>query len=189
MKVKYTILSVLAAVFAFAASPVQAQDIKIGLVDMQRALNEYKKTQQRTDEINARASILQKEGEARGNELKALEDKIRKETEVIQNPELGQPRKEEAAKAREALLKEFGTKQKEALEAGQRAAAELAKARKEMEVELVGEITKVMEATAQSKGADLVFDKSFLPRANKAIIYTSANVLDMTDEIVAQLNK
>jgi len=35
---------------------------------------------------------------------------------------------------------------------------------------------------------DLIFDKSFLPKANKAILFTSANVKDLTAETVAALN-
>ncbi|MEQ1839282.1 MAG: hypothetical protein ABL994_02635, partial [Verrucomicrobiales bacterium] len=43
-------------------------------------------------------------------------------------------------------------------------------------------------AIVEAQGLDLVFDKSFLPKANKAILYTSSNVKDLTVEIVKTLN-
>lgn len=190
MNVKYSILlPVIAALFAFTAPSAQAQDIKIGLVDMQEALNKYNKTQKRTDEINARASQIKSEGEVFLKALQAMKKKIDAETAIVQDVDKNDETRQKAVKAREALMKEYGAKNQEMAKAGQKAGEEMAKARKEMETELVGEITAVMKATAESKGVDLVFDKSFLPMANKAIIYSSKNVLDMTQEIVDQLNK
>jgi Skp family chaperone for outer membrane proteins len=61
-------------------------------------------------------------------------------------------------------------------------------ARSDMEATLVGEIKEAVNAIVETQGHDLVFDKSFLPKANKAILYTSSNVVDLTDEVVAALN-
>jgi Skp family chaperone for outer membrane proteins len=61
-------------------------------------------------------------------------------------------------------------------------------ARQEMEATLVEEIKKTVDTIVQAQGLDLVFDKSFLPKANKAILYTSANVKDLTVEVVSTLN-
>ncbi len=61
-------------------------------------------------------------------------------------------------------------------------------ARSEMEATLVGEIKTTVDSIVQAQGLDLIFDKSFLPKANKAILYTSEKVKDLTDEVVAALN-
>ena len=61
-------------------------------------------------------------------------------------------------------------------------------ARQEMEATLVDEIKKTVDGIVQAQGLDLVFDKSFLPKANKAILYTSAKVMDLTTDVIAALN-
>ena len=60
--------------------------------------------------------------------------------------------------------------------------------RKEALEKLVDEIKKTVDGIVQAQGLDLVFDKSFLPKANKAILYTSANVKDLTADVIAALN-
>ena len=82
-----------------------------------------------------------------------------------------------------------GHGRKEIADDERKASQELLKARQEMEAALVADIRGVMEKLASSKSVDLIFDKSFLPKANKAIIFTSDNVTDLTDEIVGILNK
>jgi Skp family chaperone for outer membrane proteins len=52
----------------------------------------------------------------------------------------------------------------------------------------VGEIKDAVNAIVEAEGHDLVFDKSFLPKANKAILYTSENVVDLTEGVVSALN-
>jgi Skp family chaperone for outer membrane proteins len=57
-----------------------------------------------------------------------------------------------------------------------------------MEATLVEEIKKTVDTIVEAQGLDLVFDKSFLPKANKAILYTSSKVKDLTAEVVSTLN-
>ena len=51
-----------------------------------------------------------------------------------------------------------------------------------------GDPPALLRDFAGAQGLDLVFDKSFLPKANKAILYTSPNVKDLTSEVIASLN-
>ena len=62
-------------------------------------------------------------------------------------------------------------------------------ARGEMEKALVGEIKATVNSIVEAQGLDLVFDKSFLPKANKVILYTSDKVKDITADVIASLNK
>lgn len=189
MKAKHILFTLVAAACAFATSPaLQAQNIKIGLVDMQKALNDYKQTGIETDKINAQATIFQNEAKTRGEALKKIQDQMLEQKAIYDDGDKNEETRKKAFDLLQQLRQEGAAKQKEAIELGQKNAETLAKMRKDMEVKLVAEITAVMEAKAKENGADLVFDKSFLPRANKAIIYTSANVLDMTDSIISQLN-
>ena len=74
-------------------------------------------------------------------------------------------------------------------EAERRAQQEIIEARQKMEQTLVATIREIVDGICVSKGLDLVYDKSFLPKANKVILFTSDKVPDLTDGIIAELNK
>jgi Skp family chaperone for outer membrane proteins len=190
MNVKNSILSVIAAVFAIAASStVSAQDIKIAVVDMQKALNDYNRTKEEVDKINKFGEEKTKALDEKKAGLKQITDKMVALQKTAADSSLAEDKRKAAAEQFQALAKERNAKLGEIADDERKASQELLKARQEMEAALVTDIKGVMEKLAQSKGVDLIFDKSFLPKANKAIIYTSANVIDLTGEIVGILNK
>ena len=88
---------------------------------------------------------------------------------------------QELAEARSLKANEIG-------DAERLASQKLFQARQKMEATLLGEIRAKVVEIVTAKGFDMVFDKSFLPKASKAILYTSPRVTDLTDEVVAMLN-
>lgn len=188
MTVTRFILSVIAAATTFAVS-ASAQDIKIAVVDMQQALNDYKRTETEVTKINEFQEEKTKTLDEKRAKLKQLNDKMTEERQKAGDSELNEQTRKEAAEAFQAMAKEFQAMAGEIANDERKASQELLKARQEMESALVTDIKTVMNQLAESKGIDLIFDKSFLPKANKAIIYTSGNVVDLTAEIVGVLNK
>ncbi|MDF1753875.1 MAG: OmpH family outer membrane protein [Verrucomicrobiales bacterium] len=190
MNVKSSILSVIAAVFTLAASSsVNAQDTKIAVVDMQKALNDYNRTKVEVDKINAFGEEKTKALDGKKAAMKQITDKMVELQKVAADSALEESKRQAAAEQFQALAKERNAKLKEIADDERKASQELLKARQEMEAALVTDIKGVMDQLASSQSVDLIFDKSFLPKANKAIIYTSANVIDLTDQIVGVLNK
>ncbi|MDF1810993.1 MAG: OmpH family outer membrane protein [Verrucomicrobiales bacterium] len=189
MNVKSSILSVIAAVLALAASTASAQNISIAVVDMQKALNDYNRTKVEVDKINAFGEEKTKLLDEKKASLKQITDKMIEHQKTAADSSLAEDKRKAAAEQFQELAKERNAKLKEIADDERKASQELLKARQEMEAALVADIKGVMEQLASSKSVDLIFDKSFLPKANKAIIYTSANVVDMTGEIVGILNK
>ncbi len=107
---------------------------------------------------------------------------------IVRDTLLNEDKRKEAMEKLQALAQERQQKGSEIADAQRKASSEVMTARSEMEATLVGEIKEAVNAIVEAQGHDLVFDKSFLPKANKAILYTSENVVDLTEEVVGALN-
>ncbi len=167
---------------------VNAQELKIAVVDMQEALNKYYKTEIQVKQINDLADEKRKNLDERSAAYQQMTNQAAELDAVYKDTLLAEPKRKEALEKLQVLLQERAAKGKEISDAQRKASTEVMTARQEMEETLVGEIKKTVDALVQAQGLDLVFDKSFLPKANKAILYTSPNVKDLTEEVVATLN-
>ncbi len=189
MKANRSILTLIAVALSFTGAFAAGQEIKIAVVDMQQALNDYNRTKQEVDKINAFSEEKTKELDEKKASLKQITDKMVELQKTATDTSLAEDMRKSAAEEFQGLSRERNAKIKEIADDERKAAQELLKARQEMEAALVTDIQGVMKQLAESKGIDLVFDKSFLPKANKAIIFTSDNVVDLTAEIVGILNQ
>lgn len=179
-----------ALVLPIAGASVSAQDapIKIAVVDMQEALNKYYKTDIQVKEINDLADEKRKNLDERQAAYQQMTNQMAELDAVYKDTSLAESKRKEALEKLQALFQERNAKGKEIADAQRKASAEVMTARQEMEATLVDEIKKTVDGIVQAQGLDLVFDKSFLPKANKAILYTSANVKDLTTDVIAALN-
>src|SRR5690606_40099283 len=107
---------------------------------------------------------------------------------IYKDTALSEAKRKDALEKLQALFQERNVKGKEIADAQRKYSAEVMTARQEMEATLVEEIKQAVDNIVKEQGLDLVFDKSFLPKANKAILYTSPNVKDLTADVVAVLN-
>ena len=190
MNTKNSIISLITAVFAIAASSTaNAHDIKIAVVDMQKALNDYKRTKEEVDKINKLNFEKSKVLDEKKASLKLVTDKMINLQKTAADSTLSEEKRKAAAEQFQTLARDRNAKLKEIAEEERKVTQEILKARQEMEAALVADIHRVMKKLAQSKGIDMVFDKSFLPKANKSILFTSTNVVDLTAETVGILNK
>lgn len=170
------------------AVSAQAQGIKIAVVDMQDALNRYYKTDIEVGKINAMADEKRKNIDERQAAYQQMTNQMTEFDKVVRDTSLAESKRQESMEKLQALAQERAAKAKEIQDAQRKASAEVMQARSEMESTLVGEIKDAVNAIVEAQGHDLVFDKSFLPKANKAILYTSDNVADLTEEVVSALN-
>ncbi len=189
-------LSVSAAIFCvmalvvFGAAPVSAQDggIKIAVVDMQKALNDFYKTEIEVKKINQQADEKRKNLDERQATYQQMTSQMTALDKKVRDTVLSDTIRKKAMEELQALAQERAAKAKEIGDAQRKASTELMQARSEMEATLVGEIKTTVNSIVEAQGLDLVFDKSFLPKANKVILYTSDKVKDLTAEVVASLN-
>lgn len=182
------LLATLVLPLAGASVPANAQEIKIAVVDMQEALNKYYKTEIQVKEINDLADEKRKNLDERQAAYQQMTNQMTELDAVYKDTSLAEPKRKEALEKLQALFQERQAKAKEISDAQRKASSEVMTARQEMEATLVDEIKKTVDGIVQAQGLDLVFDKSFLPKANKAILYTSANVKDLTTDVIAALN-
>jgi len=178
----------LALTLPLASSIVSAQELKIAVIDMQEALNKYYKTEIQVKQINDLADEKRKNLDERQAAYQQMTNQMSELDTVYKDTALAEAKRKEALEKLQAIYQERALKGKEIADAQRKASSEVMTARQEMESSLVDEIKKTVDAIVQAQGLDLVFDKSFLPKANKAILYTSSNVKDLTVEVVSTLN-
>lgn len=181
-------LSVIAAAILSTGVNATAQELKIAVVDMQSALNDYYKTDLEVKKINDLAEEKRKNLDERQAAYQQMTNQMAELDKTVRDTSLAEGARKEAMEKLQALAQERAAKGKEIADAQRKASSEVMEARQEMEATLVKEIKASVDAIVEAKGFDLVFDKSFLPKANKAILYTSANVPDVTVEVVSSLN-
>ena len=189
---KRSIVPVIATVIALAAGTGQvlAQgNLKIAVVDMQQALTDYNRTKKEVDAINEFGEAKNKGLDEKKADLKKITDQMLDLQKIAAETANGEDKRKKAAEDFQKLARERNAKLKEIADDERKLAEEILKMRQEMEATLVEDIRKVMTNMAQTQGIDLIFDKSFLPKANKAIIFLSDNVTDLTKAIVDELNK
>ena len=189
-------ISALAAIFSvatlatFSAAPALAQDggLKIAVVDMQKALNDFYKTEIQVQKINEQADEKRKNLDERQAAYQQMTSQMTDLDKIVRDTALDESKRKSAMEKLQALAQERAAKAKEIGDAQRKASNELMQARSEMESTLVGEIKTTVNSIVEAQGLDLVFDKSFLPKANKVILYTSDKVKDLTGEVIASLN-
>ncbi len=171
-----------------AAPAVRAQELKIAVVDMQEALNQYYKTEIQVKQINDLADEKRKNLDERQAAYQQMTNQMAELDTIYKDTALSEAKRKDALEKLQALFQERNVKGKEIADAQRKYSAEVMTARQEMEATLVEEIKQAVDNIVKEQGLDLVFDKSFLPKANKAILYTSPNVKDLTADVVAVLN-
>lgn len=177
-----------ALVLTLFSNGVKAQELKLAVIDMQEALNKYYKTDIQVKLINDLADEKRKNLDERQAAYQQMTTQMSELDTVYKDTTLAEPKRKDALEKLQALYQERNAKGKEIGDAQRKASAEVMTARQEMEATLVDEIKKTVDTIVQAQGLDLVFDKSFLPKANKAILYTSPNVKDLTEEVISTLN-
>ena len=178
-------LTIAASAFGLNAN---ADELKIAVVDMQEALNKFYKTDIEVEKINAMADEKRKSLDEFQAAYQQMTTKMTELDTTARDTLLDESVRKDALEQLQALAQERAVKGQEISDAQRKASAEVMQARTEMEGTLVGEIKETVNSVVEAHGLDLVFDKSFLPKANKAIVYTSANVKDLTEEVISQLN-
>ncbi len=163
--------------------------LNIAVVDMQECLNQFYKTKEEVEAVNAIAKEKQGEIDAKRADYEALTKKAAGLDEKARDTAMSQEQRQAAFNELQQIMQERMAKGREIQEAERRAQQEIIEARQKMEQTLVATIREIVDGMSAAKGLDLVYDKSFLPKANKVILFTSDKVPDLTAEIIATLNK
>jgi outer membrane protein len=157
-------------VFGFAAASASAADVKIGYVDMQRALNNSEAGKEAKEQLAARLKKYQDEINGKQEELKKLKDELEKQGMLLS--ETARAAKEKDYQQR---LKEFQRFTKDAQD-------ELQGKDEEFTRKILEEMEKVIKDYGRANGYAFIFAK------NDSMMLYADEKSDVTDEVLKRFN-
>ena len=170
MRQAFTLAAVL-TVLAGAGRIARAQDtLKIGYVDMQRAINETSEGQSAKKKLQSMFSTKQKELDEKQTELKKLKEDLDKQRTILK-PETVATREKDLQDKFVQLQGTYMRLQKE-----------LSEKEGEMMKGIVVKMQGVISGIAQQEGFTVVFEKS-----ESSILWAKPS-LDLTNEVIRRYN-
>lgn len=154
-----------------ATDSTSAVNIKIGTVDLNRALNEVEEGKQAKAKLEREFKAKKSELDTMKNELQAMGAELEKQGQLLSN---------------EALKEKRENYQRKFIEYQQKArdyTEELARQEGESTGKIIGKLRTVVERIAQRDGYTLILEKS-----QGAVVYGPSSA-DITDQVIKQYNK
>jgi outer membrane protein len=169
---------------------IASADLKVAVIDLTRTFDSYYKTK------NAQALLAEKYQAAQKDitDIEADYEHTAQDAEKLHDesvdPTLSAPAREEKAEAFRAKQQDLMTLQQKLQETKNERERELDDDRMRRHKEILDEITKTVSDYSGPQGFDLVIDKSGISAnsASSIILYSSSKLVDITDEIIRQLN-
>lgn len=163
----------LATVFALSSvalsAPARAQDMKIGYVDLQRALNEIDEGARAKAALKKEFDEKQRQLDAKQNELKAMKEELDARG-MMMTPEAKQEKMAELQKKLLDVQQLYFNLQQEL---------------SQKEAKVTGEIFQKMGTILQTMGREQEFD---LIVEKSSVLYAKGH-LDLTNELIRRYNK
>lgn len=157
-------LGMLVAILLCAALPVGAADVKIGVIDLQRALNVSEAGQAARARIAGKAGDYQKTIQGRQEELKKLQAEFEKQKMLLSKEAIADKERDYQQK-----VKEFQRFAKDAQEELQQEDAQATR-------RILEEVRKVVEKIGSQSGYAVILEKS-------SVLFFAEGI-DMTDQVI-----
>lgn len=165
------ILLVTAAIIAFAWQPAAAAEVKIGVVDLMKALNESESGKKAKSELESLIKSKQSTLDEKGREIEKLKNELDKQASV-----LSADAKKTKEDDLERLLREY-----------QRLVSDSQADVKKKETELTGDILKelrvIIDKLGQEGGYTIVIENA------DGIILFSKKEINLTDAVIKKFNE
>ena len=189
MKLRHSIPT-LCVLLAFASTlPACAADFKVAFINMKQVFDEYYKTRKANTEFKARADTVELERKEKVAELKTLKAELETLASDARDTSLSDTEREKKRKVAESKFSAFKDAEEELAIFDRTKQKGLGQDMQEKQQELVEEIRAVIATHVKAKGITMALDSSGKTFNNtEAVIYYD-ETLDITDEIVALVNK
>jgi outer membrane protein len=151
------------------AAPVRAEDVKIGFVDLRRALGE-------TEEGRKARSTLKRDFDKKQKELDEQQEEIKKAAEDLKKKSTLLPA--ETVRQKEAELQERVVKVQQTY---MRMQQDLASKEEQATAPIVDRLQRIIAKIATAESFTAVFDKS------AGVVYSKSH-LDLTNEVIRRFN-
>ena len=177
----------LALVFPIAA--LAQGTMKIGTVDMQRAVKEYNKTKEAEVKINDAKNAAKKEYDDRAESYKKALDEINNLNKQLESAALSADKKGQTAKERDDKMANIKNMEREISDFRQTRERQLQEQLMRVREGIVKEITDVVMEKVKANRFDLVLDRSGMSINGVPFLLYAPDNVDFTNDIIAVLNK
>lgn len=170
MKLRRHAVTLAAALLVSAVAPRVYAQVKIAVVDMQRAINETEDGRKAKAQLKKLFDARQKTLDKQQNDLKVLKESIEKQKSVLSREALAK-KAEEYQKAFVELQGTYVEYQKE-----------LAAKEGELTQDIVARMQEILRRMGQREGYSLI-----LERSESGVVFVPSN-LDLTDQLIQRYN-
>ncbi len=170
MRVLLAMVSAVALV-SVAATSASAQDVRIGVINLQRALNESNAGKKAKARFKVQIDKIQGDLERKKSGVDALKDQLAKKSLVMKEEE------------RRSLEKEYQVKLREFERAYEDSQGELQFKDSELTRDLITQLQQVIQDYGRRGGYTVILEK-----AGGGMLYGAADI-DVTDAIIAEYNQ
>ena len=171
------------------ANRLQAQNLKVGTVDMKRVFENYYKTKDAEQRINEARNQAKKELDEKMEGYKKATDDVHKLDEDLNRPELSKQTKDERSKTRDEKIGDLRNQEREIREFQTNREKQLQEQTMRMRAGIVDEINTVVTARVKSDQFDLVLDRSGQSLNAVPIVLYARDSYDFTTDVITALNK
>lgn len=183
------ILPGLAAALALATTPdSQAQNIRVGTVDMNRAFSEYHKTKDASNKIQDDIASVRAELNEREASLRKLIEEAQQLEREAQDTLLSQEVRQQKIAAYTEKANEVRGLQQQIAELQRRRQLQIQEEQTRMRRMLYDEILAVVERKTSEGNYDLVFDRSGVSMTQIPFLLHAGAAIDFTDDVISILN-
>jgi outer membrane protein len=181
----------LVCLLVFAPISIASADLKIAVVDLNKAFDSYYKTKDDSVRLNEKVATYKKEVQDSMTDFQQMQDEAKKLYDAANDPTLSQAARDDKKKALDAKNQDLITLRNKIQEMETERSKELQEEQMRRRKEIVDEISKVVSDYSGPQGYDLVIDKSSLSALSGApiLLYNSSKLIDITADIVTLLNK
>ncbi|TFE70407.1 hypothetical protein A7Q09_03760 [Methylacidiphilum sp. Yel] len=174
---------------ALSITSVYSQQVlKIGVVDLQKAFNDFYKTKEADAEMKSKVAAFEKERQEMANDLNKVGEEAKKMHDAAQDKTLSEAARAEKQKAFEAKAQDFQAMQRKFQEFQYVRTKELEDRSQRIRQNIIDEITKAILEISSREKFTLVFDKSGKSLSGTNVLLYCQDVKDITDEVIRTIN-
>ncbi len=187
-KAIYSLIGV-ALLWAASTATAQVQDAGIVFINLDRAFNEYYKTQLADAQLKERAEEFTAERASRVEEYETLNERFAEAREQAQDTSLSEDVRTRQRNVAEELIVEIREMEGRIQEFDQTRRQQLEEEGRRMRARIVGEIQEEIQAYARERDYEAVIDSSGQSLNAVPLMLYMDRRLDITEAIVAILNE
>jgi outer membrane protein len=175
---------------AFTPISFAKADLKVAVIDLGKAFDSYYKTKDASTKIEQKKASYQKDIQDKMAEYQKMSDDAKKLYDQSNDPTLSAQARADRTAALKQKTQDLTNMQHQIQEMETERTNEIKDDLFRRHKEIVDEIQKTITAYAVPQGFDIVIDKSSASAASGVpiVLFTSSKLIDITPDIVKQLN-